>query len=386
MKAQIMKLVLHIGQSKTGTTSLQEFLRLNRSNLREQGVLYPDYYQKNVPLNTLNHNSLAEELCGFSRYPRLSTKEYFAQITEQAESFNCHTVILSGESFLGAPQVWRTEEDFFTAHQEKLNVLKNHINGYEIHLVAYLRCQEDWFNSAITQIIRYEGLLEKPVYKSDAQLLKFLEPHLNYNALLKLWKDTLQPSKMFILPYERKKMVQRNTIYDFIHHIGIDKGELSFDIKKSQEHKTLDRRYMEVKKELNKSPHSKTTERVIIECLNYLNNELPSIETYQMSPEISSEIKKQFSDANNELARVYGQPQNNETEFFSQKDDANENLLPPLSQAEIDKAMGKFLKRYKSCVMRKTYIVMFSKAFLRNNFPMVHALLRRTYLNFSKKT
>ena len=40
---------LHIGQPKTGTTSLQRFLVVNRKNLEKNGVAYPDMPQKYLP-------------------------------------------------------------------------------------------------------------------------------------------------------------------------------------------------------------------------------------------------------------------------------------------------------------------------------------------------
>lgn len=374
-----MKLILHIGQSKTGTTSLQEFLRQNRAALREKGYLYPDYVYNGFFLNTLNHNSLAEELCGLSRYPCLSVEEYFSQIKEQAASFDCHTIILSAESFFGAPQIWRIDEDFLSAHSRKLHVLKEQISGYDLQIIAYLRRQEDWFDSAVAQVIRYDGLLGQQVYQDDEQLSELLEPHLNYQALLQLWQDTLQPDKMCILPYERQKLIKNNTIYDFMHHVGVDTGGFSFDVKQSQEHASLDRRYMMVKKELNKRSRSRTTERVIIECLNRLSGELDCMEKYKIDAQLRLKIREQYQECNATLAKRYGDE--GAQSFFSPKQDEGDSL-PALPQEEVDKAMALFWKRYRSLEMRKVYMAIFCKSFLRNRLPAVHAALRRVYLRF----
>ena len=50
-----MKLYLHIGQSKTGTTSLQYFFQKNRQNLIQNKILYPNYFLKKTEINNLNH-------------------------------------------------------------------------------------------------------------------------------------------------------------------------------------------------------------------------------------------------------------------------------------------------------------------------------------------
>jgi len=38
----LKKIILHIGTEKTGTTSIQEFLNLNRVALRDKGFLAPN--------------------------------------------------------------------------------------------------------------------------------------------------------------------------------------------------------------------------------------------------------------------------------------------------------------------------------------------------------
>ncbi len=121
-----MRVILHIGQSKTGTTSLQSFLASNRASLAKAGVLYPDVYRGGIPLNVLEHNSFAESLCGFRRFPGFSAEEYFPQFLEQAQKQGCDTLLLSGESFWGAPQIWRLAEGvgFFETHATKLKNLK----------------------------------------------------------------------------------------------------------------------------------------------------------------------------------------------------------------------------------------------------------------------
>ncbi|MCH8942156.1 MAG: hypothetical protein IIA48_06935 [Bacteroidetes bacterium] len=52
------KFILHIGQSKTGTTAIQSFLSENRKILHNKGILYPDILKKWVSLDLLNHNQI----------------------------------------------------------------------------------------------------------------------------------------------------------------------------------------------------------------------------------------------------------------------------------------------------------------------------------------
>ncbi|MGH1398028.1 MAG: hypothetical protein ACRBCT_02330 [Alphaproteobacteria bacterium] len=79
------KLILHIGQSKTGTTSLQYFLHANKEKLSEMGILYPDVYRANKPVGKYEHNSFADSLSGLILYPNLSADEYCEQFHTQME-------------------------------------------------------------------------------------------------------------------------------------------------------------------------------------------------------------------------------------------------------------------------------------------------------------
>ena len=79
-----MRFILHIGQSKTGTTSLQGVLAANRAKLTRQGILYPYVLVHGMGLNLPNHNSFADSLAGFIRYPGLQAEEYMVQFREQA--------------------------------------------------------------------------------------------------------------------------------------------------------------------------------------------------------------------------------------------------------------------------------------------------------------
>ena len=106
-----MRLILHIGSDKTGTTSIQKALSLSRNYLAQKGVLYPQLE------NSDNHNLLAVSFMGKERrQPRRLVRRYgnsdavlsasgnaWLAIKQQLEQNDFHTVILSGEHFLPGP-------------------------------------------------------------------------------------------------------------------------------------------------------------------------------------------------------------------------------------------------------------------------------------------
>ena len=73
-----MKILLHIGQPKTGTSAIQTFLSANRKALRIAGVLYPSVPVKGLVFHLRNHNTVANALNNMqSVYPHLTANQYF---------------------------------------------------------------------------------------------------------------------------------------------------------------------------------------------------------------------------------------------------------------------------------------------------------------------
>ena len=372
-----MKLILHIGQSKTGTTALQSFLLSNKNRLAQEGILYPDYYLTGMPLNTLNHNSFAEELSGLTRHPCLTFEEYCKQFTQEMKSTGCETMILSAESFFGAPQIWRLKEgqDFWEAYQQKLENLRHFTSGFDTDIIGYFRSPEDWFESAVSQIIRYAGLLGKNVYESDEELFSLFKPHLDYPKLLTLWHEIIEPEQMMILPYERDRLENQDIVQDFCKRIGSDCRSLNFETLKHKTHSSLDKRYIAVKKQLNEKPRTKTQECVMIECLDRLNARLPRIEKYQIDNDLREKLDEHCRSYHEWMSGNYGQ---NGQPFFQKKKHSSEKQST-LADEEIQQAVKEFNALYRSWPMTILRLKVGAKSFLRNKHPRIYAFVKNMW-------
>lgn len=84
-----MKLVIHCGLHKTGSTSFQGFCGDNRSTLLNIGIHYPRYKNKN------QHSFLIHD---FQELGISSIQDYLDHAYAEAQGV-CHTVLLSGEDF-----------------------------------------------------------------------------------------------------------------------------------------------------------------------------------------------------------------------------------------------------------------------------------------------
>src|SRR5438128_10443001 len=84
-----MRLILHIGTHKTGSTALQHFLSANRKELSEYGIYYAS------PVREFNLNSIANAILldGQEKF-----QYFFLEKLRNAERNVAHTIIASSEN------------------------------------------------------------------------------------------------------------------------------------------------------------------------------------------------------------------------------------------------------------------------------------------------
>lgn len=114
-----IKLILHAGLEKTGTSALQHFFALNTDKLAKQGICYPyvtSQQQAEVP-SCGNASGLLER---YQQNPQL-----FDDIYKQATKGKCHTIILSSEIMTLKPE-------------QLYEILKEHKN-FETYVILFVR-------------------------------------------------------------------------------------------------------------------------------------------------------------------------------------------------------------------------------------------------------
>lgn len=156
-----MRLIVHIGMAKTGSTALQDSLSLSRAVLARAGVLYPD----NAPaVGGFNHKYLVADLLSHDKLPRHLRRDLTPeQIAERQAAFFDHLY----------PQItqqhWRgtllSAESLFcvlepTARDRLARVYAR--IGAEPEVVAYLRRPSSYFASALQQHLRASSLVRAP--------------------------------------------------------------------------------------------------------------------------------------------------------------------------------------------------------------------------------
>lgn len=138
---QRLKLILHVGAGKTGTTSIQHMLKDGREKLRQNGVWYlglmleyaRQHYAWQRP-TTVNQDFHALE-------PADAVEQVSAVlrgVAAEARAIGIHTLIWSNESF-------------FDRNHQILTALGGLKDEFEVTVLAYVRRHDLWAQSAYVQ-------------------------------------------------------------------------------------------------------------------------------------------------------------------------------------------------------------------------------------------
>jgi hypothetical protein len=195
-----MKLIIHIGPPKTGTTALQRALFNARKALLDQKVLYPDPKVRKA----YNHGSLCYLFRPFSEAPRGMKKKgeahYIKQgkalrreVEEQTKEARPDVLILSSEWFARAYQATNTKE--FVAFAEGLG-------ASSIEFVLYARRPSEFFLSASQQRLRASSIFQ-PIYPW------------NVNGLINGFRSLAGQHQVTALSFDRKALKDGNIVADF---------------------------------------------------------------------------------------------------------------------------------------------------------------------------
>jgi hypothetical protein len=198
-----MRLVVHAGIHRTGSTSLQRTLAGNRTALAAQGVAYPG--------EEANHQPLA-----WSLHRRQSGAREVLALVAAARAAGAGRVILSGEDF--------------AIHQD-LGWLAAVAAQVETRAVFYLRRQDHWLMSWYNQHVKWPFDARKSRMDPQAFLATLEDFHwLDYERLLGRWSAVLGEAGLGVAVLEQGQV--EDATADFLARAGIDSAGLDLDTER----------------------------------------------------------------------------------------------------------------------------------------------------------
>lgn len=194
------RLILHVGTPKTGTTSLQYFLRNNYEHLREQGVLYP--------LSVLTHQRPPKHQWMMSDLIQADAAGFTTRVSSAlAESdARIHTVILSTEG------IYNHWWDYPTGTRDLLKVLTN--TFLSVSVLVVFREPLSFALSLYKQALKNPARPSAKCYGQDWTFERMLEDpwfrkHLDYAGFIEEVEAIFGPDTVDALRYEDGDTIDR---------------------------------------------------------------------------------------------------------------------------------------------------------------------------------
>ena len=191
---------IHVGPHKTGTTSIQWFLRENRSKLLNHGYFVPE--SGNVHGG---HHPIVRQLCGqeVPRHHRWAAAKFVEALADTL----CEAVVISSEALDGLLKKREYANAFFNSIRE-LNL--------EPKLVVFPRNQPQLINSRYVEVVKsfrrsepFDAFVPEEIH----------HPSFRYSDLIALAKGV--DAKLVPRPFT-EQMIIEGVVANFLQAIGLD--------------------------------------------------------------------------------------------------------------------------------------------------------------------
>lgn len=209
MERGTVKLYLHVGSHKTGTTAIQHFAAARRHELANRGLLYPGFdLVGNRPQRS--HLPLVAALVNTNRpTPNLEARQipdFLDQVRRRSETLGLD-VLLSAES------VFRTTR---RDHERLIGLLRRWLPRHDLVPVAVLRRQDDLADSLYRNHVRREAAPHHPPRPWRDYLASEAELFFYDRVLGSL--EELTGHESLVLPYDHT--ARREIIPTFFDALG----------------------------------------------------------------------------------------------------------------------------------------------------------------------
>lgn len=310
-----MKLIMHIGTEKTGTTTIQSFLKSNiklfsnKSIFIPPAVLFGDNraysipFQKKVNVEALNwfqskdRDDLAQK--------KVAVVSHLQNIFQEAKEKYGYCIISS---------------EHFSSRLTDKSEIKNAIDFYsqfysEIEVIIYIRNQYFFAVSSYSESIKWRGFASFQDYLGH---IDQNNPFWNSHLLIENWKQVVGETKVKVAKY--KEEVEFDVLTDFLNLANIDIKNMKFTYPaiSNQSLKYLGVCLLRLwNEENNRKPR-----RTYWNTLTYLKQMLRICDNGDLSGvyfEHCEEIKQFSKETNKKLLRDYNIDLNPEFDLINKK-------------------------------------------------------------------
>jgi len=299
-----VKLILHIGTHKTGSTALQQFLVANAESLRAGSIHYavpPSAIKASAVVHALNVNN------------QHAVRDFFRSHAALARRRGAHTLVVSAESFYAmslVPALCRREPCADLIDRDHVLIARlftsipDEISDRRV--VGYFRRPDHFVESWYNQQVKYGSLF----FGEFPDFLALAYPSLRYGAYMERWVDIFGQPNCSARIYEH---VGKSVIDDFARSVLCITDLSPFVTERRATNERMSRDVLEFKREVNKQSRYEemSLEREIFRLLDEsLNLKEKEPEYYQsfLSPQDRAELLEDLSEEMAAFQSSFGLP------------------------------------------------------------------------------
>lgn len=295
-----MKLLIHIGTQKTATTSIQHFCVHNRRLLQSLGYLYP----KN-DIHPFLFNFLPERLASGDQD---FVARYLRKVRAQGQRENCHTVIISAESFYAMsiyhlhPREQSRAAEYWQLEARLIEELHHCCDGYdEVKIACYLRPQDEFAAALYNQYVKISPYFDE----TYEEFIEGDKPIFDYERHIRLWEQSFSADSISIRNFST---CSGDMVEDFFESFVDPDIYRQADKLENRSNLRLNRDVLEFKKIFNKSHPDVPLAYLGIDLLKKINPEFSDKPGYQVFADLGyrRNFFAAFSAGNDKLAGRYG--------------------------------------------------------------------------------
>ena len=220
-------LILHIGTEKTGTTSIQKFLKINQSRLVDSSVFTSDSLA--IANDHFNHRWLTY---GVMDKGKFCNDQYLRRMNlydddEIELQYNRRMRKLEGEivrsKTLKEKPLWILSSEHLQSRLRQEGEIERLKDALSLHfdvikLVVYIRRPIDLAVSLFSQQLK-SGQRPMTFPECDHPYIKNLCDH---ESMIKKWSRAFRPESFIVRRFQSENFKNRNVIHDFFAAIGIE--------------------------------------------------------------------------------------------------------------------------------------------------------------------
>lgn len=329
-----MKILLHIGTEKTGSTSLQTWLHANDEALRKRGVWYSASFGRanntKISVYALEKQKVSKRLIDSHQLNAPDAHEKFrAELVEsfraeiaEAKAAGCSTYLISNEHchsrLIEASLVQRVYD-----------LLASVADDIEVHGV--FRPQMDLFVSYASSIVSNGGRIKRDYFDARANA-----PYGDYLRLSENWSSVFGAERLHFWPYKR---IGRSTHW-LCTLLGLDHEEF---FKPNYTNSAIDYRAIAL---ANNVRLPATIDGEFNHNRYYFIRELTVEEPLSIDRDVAIDVQSRFKDANKAFCDAHARMEPEDLEIDPTRYPEKGNFSKLHRRAEYSDLLGEMITRF----------------------------------------